>query len=96
LRHPQTIGFAVPVAGRLPVPLWPAAPQPGVRYPPIRALHGDRDEIVPFAYTEKLVRALSRAGFDISLRRFPGAGHSLPPEVRSVILELVRGALDNP
>ena len=93
LRHPETIAFSLPVAGSLPAPLWPSAPQPGVRYPPIRALHGDRDRTVPFDYTENMVRTLSRAGFDIELRRFPGEAHSIPPDMRQAMFELVKNAL---
>jgi len=43
--------------------------------PPLLVLHGTMDSLVPFAQSEELVAALQKAGVDVTLQKFPGAGH---------------------
>lgn len=40
--------------------------------------HGDADELVPFAQSEAMERALREAGVDVLLRRVPGGDHGGP------------------
>ena len=51
---------------------------------PILIMHGTKDALVPFAQSEEFADALRKAGVDVTLQEFPGAGHggpafSLPP-----------------
>jgi phospholipase/carboxylesterase len=81
LRHPELIEQAIPVAGGLPEPMWPSSPVDRTRAPPIRALHGTADPVVPFAPTQRLVEHLRARGYDATLQSFPGVGHAIAPEM---------------
>jgi len=77
VRHPEQVGLAIPVSGWLPEPLWPDAPPPGA--PPIRALHGERDRVLPLAPTLAGVEHLKAKGWDAALQTYAGAGHAVTP-----------------
>lgn len=91
LHHPDAIGAAVPIAGALPPALW-TSPGPGVG-PPIRALHGTADAIVPFMAARGLVFALAAGGHDATLRPFEGVGHRIPPPMRAALFEALGDAI---
>jgi acetyl esterase/lipase len=42
---------------------------------PVLILHGTHDTLVPFAQSEELAEALRKAGVEVTLQPFPGAGH---------------------
>jgi acetyl esterase/lipase len=46
--------------------------------PPFLILHGDRDELVPYAQSVELADRLEKAGVAVTLQRIPGAGHGGP------------------
>jgi len=46
--------------------------------PPFLILHGDRDALVPYAQSVELSDLLANAGVEVTLQRFPGAGHGGP------------------
>ena len=48
--------------------------------PPILAIHGDADDIVPYAQSMKLVQALKAAGDDATLLTVPGGQHGFSLE----------------
>ena len=48
--------------------------------PPILLLHGDADEFVPIAQSEKLYQKLKAAGASVEYRVFEGEGHGLKGE----------------
>lgn len=75
LFHPELVELAHPVAGYLPEALWPLVPVRGVRYPPIRAMHGTADPVVAYAPTRTMTQILRHRGFDVSLRPFAGVRH---------------------
>ena len=58
------------------------SPQTYVRkgLPPILAIHGDRDDVVPYEQSVKFVQALKSAGDDATLLTVPGGQHGFPPE----------------
>jgi acetyl esterase/lipase len=58
------------------------SPQTYVRkgLPPILALHGDRDDVVPYEQSVKLTKALKSAGDDATLLTVPGGQHGFAPE----------------
>ena len=43
-------------------------------------VHGDKDDVVPFAQSEILERALKAANVPVGLIRVPGAGHGFEPK----------------
>jgi acetyl esterase/lipase len=53
------------------------SPQTYVRkgLPPVLAIHGDRDDLVPYEQSVKLTKALKSAGDDATLLTVPGAQH---------------------
>ena len=95
LHHPENIGLSLPVSGWLPKPLWPAAgPPPGQRQVPIRAVHGDADRVVPFAPTKAMVDRLQAQGYDVTLQRFAGVGHTKSSGMDEALSGLLEQTLD--
>lgn len=96
LRHPDRIDGAFPVAGWLPDHLIDESFDPKrPSYPPIRALHGRGDPIVPAEPTMALVDDLRNRGLDITLEVFSWDEHSMNEEMHArhteLVLELIRG-----
>lgn len=92
-RHPEKITAAFPVAGWLPPSLRPGrAPAPAAR-PPVVALHGAADSLVPLALARDAVAALDEAGFDAELKSHEGVGHAVSPAMRAELVALVGAAL---
>jgi len=79
--HPDLISAAVPIGGWLPPPLLPTTLPPGP-LPPIVALHGEADVVVPFAPTREAVDALKKQGWPVTLHPFADVAHQIPPPVR--------------
>lgn len=75
LHHAESISFAIPIAGALPDKLWPTSSDSDA--PPIRALHGEADPIVPVQAARDLAAAAQRLGFDVQLQTFPNAQHEI-------------------
>lgn len=89
--HPTSIAAAIPVGGWVAFPLPKEAP-PAPR-PPITALHGADDRLIPVAPTRTSVSDLRALGFAAELREFPGVGHAIPEPMRRELLGLVSAAL---
>jgi len=58
------------------------SPQTYVRkgLPPVLAIHGDRDDVVPYEQSVKLTKGLKPAGDDAALLTVPGGQHGFTPE----------------
>ncbi|MFT7520410.1 MAG: phospholipase/carboxylesterase, partial [Kiritimatiellia bacterium] len=80
VHRPEHISGAVPVAGWLPEPLMP---EDKVRTAPIRALHGEADQVLPFARTQRSVKALQALGADVQIKSYPGVPHSISRDMRA-------------
>lgn len=91
VRRPGSIRRAVPIGGWLPPGLHPAE---GSHVAPITALHGEGDTRVPFDRTRSLIESLAARGEPVTLRSFPGVGHTIPPEVRGALYGAIQEALD--
>lgn len=93
VEHPDRIGHALPIGGLLPPPLFPSAraDTPG---PPIRALHGRADRVVPFGPAERGVRALAELGRDARMIPFERVGHQIPPPMRDQLFRMLAKALE--
>lgn len=90
VRHPHLVDAVVPVGGMLPQGLWPTAVPPGA--PPILALHGGADEVVPTAAAVATVEALAGLGWPAELRTWDGVGHEIPLPMRASLDAAVRAA----
>jgi phospholipase/carboxylesterase len=50
---------------------------PGIVKPPVLAIHGDADEIVPPLHLDAVRRGFTSAGFDVETIMRPGLGHGI-------------------
>lgn len=91
LRHPDRIALAVPIAGRLPPPLLPAAPP--ARLPALVALHGDADPRIDLALDRATVAAL---GPGARLETFPGIGHQIAPAMQQRLFAAIDAVAAQP
>ena len=62
--------------------------------PPMLILHGTKDAQVPFAQSEELVDALKKAGVEVTLQKFPGAGHGGPAFGLPAVQKLIKTFFD--
>lgn len=90
VRHPDRISAAYPLGGALPASMIPDhAPLGGS--PKIVALHGEADTRVDHAATAKAIQALAAAGFDATLRSYPGVEHTISMPMRADLDALLAG-----
>lgn len=69
----------------------PGAGRPAAPPPPIVALHGEDDRLVPFVEGKATVDALREAGYRVEAHAFEGVAHSVSPKMkRKLFLELER------
>lgn len=95
VHHPRSMSLALPISGMLPATLWPSTRDASAPNPRIRALHGDRDQVVEYEPTARLLQLLQGLGFDATLQTFQGVGHSIPPDVQRSIETLLTEAARN-
>ena len=81
LRHPALIEAAFPMAGWLPEFFVNEAVTPKVAYPPIRAIHGRGDPVVPAEPAVRIVDMLRDLGLDATIELFPWDEHSTSAEM---------------
>jgi phospholipase/carboxylesterase len=77
LRHPDAVAAAYPISGAVPPNLLPTEHVAKGSHPPIVALHGDADRLVPIAPARTAIRRLQELGFDAELLEYPGVGHTV-------------------
>ena len=61
---------------------------------PILIMHGTNDPHVPYAQSEELAEAMRKAGVDVTLQKFPGAGHGGAVFGKPVVRELIKTFFD--
>ena len=61
--------------------------------PPVLLLHGDEDQMVPFADMGLAADALGKAGFDVATHVMKHTGHGISPDGLSVALGFLRERL---
>jgi len=93
LSRPQLLSLAAPISGLLPPPLWPTERGGGARAPPIRALHGDADTMVPIDAARALVERLRALGYDATLGEHQGVGHTVTPTMEVELVANVVAAM---
>lgn len=62
----------------------------GIVKPPVLAVHGDRDEVVPPFYLEGVQQGFETAGFDVETVLRPGLGHGIDGEGLALGLAFLR------
>lgn len=92
LHHPNLLESSLPISGLLPEALWPAQRPSGTLFPPIAAMHGDRDELVPIEPARRLRAHLEQHGYDMTLREFAGARHEINHAMEAYLIELLERA----
>jgi phospholipase/carboxylesterase len=92
-KYPEVVGAAFPLSGWLPQPLWPASRDPARTYPRIFATHGDADDVLRIGPTREGVEHLAKLGFDVTLREYPGVGHTVSPAMRADLARELRAAV---
>ena len=91
-RRPAPIGGVVGMSGRLLVPERLEAET--VSRPPILLVHGDADDVVPFASMKDAGEALTAAEFTVYAHVMKGTGHGIAPDGLSVALAFMRDQLN--
>ena len=90
--HPDLISAALPVGGLLPAPF--AIPATGgAPRPPIRAFHGEADDVVSVDGARDTVRRFQEAGYDASIATFPQIPHSVGGDLAQEYFVALREAL---
>jgi phospholipase/carboxylesterase len=87
-RRTAAVAGVVAISGRLLVPERLAV-EVAVR-PPVLLLHGDQDELVPFASMQLAGQALDAAGFEVYGHVMRGTGHGIAPDGLSAALAFLR------
>jgi phospholipase/carboxylesterase len=92
VRHPESVGLAVPLSGALPEAALPESPVGGTK-PSVRAFHGTADALVPIDFARRTVAALAAAGYDAELTEYEGVGHTVSGAMRRDALAVIEAAL---
>ncbi len=95
LYHDDVVGAAFLLSTWLPPPLEPLYKRSDLQYPPMRAMHGMNDPIIPVGPTRMLASRLRERGFDIELEEFAGVGHEMSPEMNDLFHRWLERALCN-
>jgi phospholipase/carboxylesterase len=83
VRHPEAVAAAFPAGGWISASLVP--PRKPASAPPILAVHGTADPLVPIERARASAARLAAVGFSIDLREFEGVGHGIPGPVRDTL-----------
>ena len=90
-RRAEPVAGVVAISGRLIAPERLAA-EARVR-PPVLLMHGDADEVVPFASMGQAGQALDGAGFEVWGHVMRGTGHGIAPDGLGAALGFLRDRL---
>jgi phospholipase/carboxylesterase len=90
-RRPAAVAGVVAFSGRLLVPERLAAE--AVVKPSVLLIHGDQDQMVPFADMELAGRALVAAGFETYGHVMKGTGHGIAPDGLGAALRFLKERL---
>lgn len=91
--HPDELAAAIPIAGYLPTPLLARVPEDTSRVPPIIALHGELDPVVPVDADRVTMHALRSCGVRAQLRSYARTGHEITSEMRAHLELVLRHAI---
>lgn len=63
--------------------------QDGLAKPPVRLVHGDRDDVVAFQFSIDAQAALEQAGIPVRSKIIPGMGHGIGPEALAFATDFI-------
>ncbi len=87
-RRTDPVAGIVAFSGRLMVP--ERLGEEKLSSPPVLLIHGDADDVVPFAEMQAAGEALQGAGFTVYAHVMEGTGHGIAPDGLSVALAFIR------
>lgn len=90
-RRAAPVAGVIGFSGRLIAPERLAAE--AVVTPPVLLVHGDADEMVPFASMGEAADSLAAAGFEVYTHVSRGVGHGIAPDGLSLALQFLRRVL---
>lgn len=90
-RRAEAVAGIVGISGRVLVPERLAA-ETRVK-PPVLLIHGDQDQMVPFAEMKRAGDALTGAGFTVYGHVMKGTGHGIAPDGLGVALSFLKDVL---
>ena len=94
LRRPKPCAALVGFSGRLVAPA--RLPKEITARPPVQLIHGEDDQVVPFAEMAAAVEGLTAAGITPKTLARPGLGHGIDPEgletATAFLLSLMSGS----
>lgn len=65
-----------------------------VTKPPTLLIHGDEDQMVPFASMNEAASVLSKAGLEVFTHTAKGTGHGISPEGLDLAMQFIHGHLE--
>jgi len=89
-RRPEPVAGIAAFSGRL---LAPERLGEAVSRPPVLLLHGDADDVVPYAAMDEAAEHLAGAGFETATFTMPGTGHGIAPDGLGQAVAFLRGRL---
>jgi phospholipase/carboxylesterase len=87
-RRVEPVAGIVAFSGRLMVP--ERLGEEMLSTPPVLLIHGNADDVVPFAEMQSAGEALQGAGFTVYAHVMEGTGHGIAPDGLSVALAFIR------
>ncbi len=91
-RRTEPIAGIVGFSGRLMFP--ESLADEAVSKPPVILIHGNADDVVPFAEMQTAGEALQCAGFEVFGHVMEGTAHGIAPDGLGVALTFMRDKLD--
>ena len=61
--------------------------------PTVRAIHGTKDRLAPFASGTRTVRKLSAAGYDATMARYLDIPHTISPAMKRDLFRVIKREL---
>lgn len=93
VRHPTLVGYAVPVAGMMPLELVPRRMSSLDALPSIAAINGTADPIVQVGFTRRTIRRLRSLGFNVDSLEIEGVRHVYTTAIAAAVHERIERAL---
>lgn len=91
MEHPECIGMAIPLGGRLEPQFRPENVSEASQRVPIRVLHGEKDPIVSIESVRDGVQWLEAQKCDVQLISYPEGQHDAPPALQRDLHMLING-----
>jgi phospholipase/carboxylesterase len=92
--HPSQVSAAFPVAARFPAEWLPATNTCQPSCPPIHAMHGDKDAIVPIDGGRLAAKQLTELGFPVELHEYKDVPHDFTDQMKADFTRAVRAVLE--